>query len=157
EHHVLRFGDYGFAGSRPVAVNLKLLKRHSGMRAPQLAIRPGMPRYLRRLGLSCSAIAVAGLLWLAYHYGQSYAGFERGPAAVADDVGAQSAQLESANAALKSELAVVLRELQIERAAQQDLARQLKVLTLENAQLKEDIAVLQTIFAPAGKSDGISV
>ena len=133
--------------------------RRFGAQAPRLAIRPQMPWYLRWCGVFFGAVASVALLWLAYHYGQSYAGQEqeeRGQTMAAKPP-AQNAGLESANAALKSELAAALRELQIERAAQLNLAKQMKALTHENAQLKEDIAVLQTISAPASKVDGISV
>jgi len=138
-------------------MKLKLLKRRFGAQAAQLTIRPRMPWYWRGVGIASGAIAAAGLLWLAYHYGQLGAGFGQSAAESAPKESVQSARLESANAALKSELAVVLRELQIERAAQDDLAKQLKTLTNENAQLKEEIATLQTISAPGAKSDGISV
>ena len=141
-------------------MKLKLLMRRFGVQAPRLAIRPQMPWYLRWCGIACGALSSVALLWLAYDYGQSYAGQEQGQGraeAVATKPSLQSAELESANAALKSELAAVLRELQIERAAQLDLAKQMKALTHENAQLKEEIEVLQTISAPASKADGISV
>ena len=139
-------------------MKLKLLKRRFGVQAPRLAIRPQMPRSLRWGAIACAAVAAVGLLWLAYHYGQSYAGDERGRTeTIANKPPTPGADLESANTVLKTELAVVSRELQIERAAQVDLAKQLKSLALENAQLKEDIAVLQTISAPASKVDGISV
>jgi hypothetical protein len=69
----------------------------------------------------------------------------------------QIVQLESATSALKAELAAALRQLHIERAAQVDLAKQLKALANENAQLREDIAILQTASAPGSQTDGISV
>ena len=139
-------------------MKLKLLMRRFGVQAPLLTIRPRMPWYLRWCGIACGAIAAFGLLWLAYHYGQLGAGFDQsGRESAPDKSMTQSAQLEYAHAALKSELAVALRELQIERAAQGDLAKQMKLLTNENAQLKEEIAILQTISAPGAKADGISV
>jgi hypothetical protein len=131
--------------------------RRFGVQAPRLAIRPQMPWYLRWCGIACGVLASAALLWLAYHYGQSYAEDETSRSQPTAARPSPSGAEESANAALKSELAAVRRELQIERAAQVDLARQMKALAQENAQLKEDIAVLQAISAPASKTDGISV
>ena len=139
-------------------MKLKLLKQRFGMQAPQVAIRPQMPGYLRWGAIACGIIAAAGLSALAYHYGQSYAGIRSGAVDTAPAKGTgQSAQLEFSNAALKAELAAALRQLQMERAAQADLAKQVKALANENAQLKENIAILQSVSAPGSQTDGISV
>jgi multidrug efflux pump subunit AcrA (membrane-fusion protein) len=139
-------------------MKLKLLKRRFGAQARRVAIRPHVPWHLRWFGMTCGVVAVAALLWLSYHYGQSFAGFEQYEAQSAQkSLAAQNVQLETANATLKSELAVLERQLQIERATHHDLGKQVKVLSHENSQLKEDIALLQTISSPASKLDGISV
>ena len=47
--------------------------------------------------------------------------------------------------------------LQIERATYADLAKQVKALSHENARLKEDVALLQTISARGSKVEGVRV
>ena len=139
-------------------MKLKLLKRRFGMQAPRLAIRPQMPWYFRYGAIAAGVIAAVGLSGVAYHYGQSYAGIGADQVdTTPEKVRRESARPESTNAALKSELDATLRQLQMERAARTDLAKQLKALAKENAQLREDIAILQAVAAPADKTDGISV
>lgn len=113
-----------------------------------------MPWQLRWLAMSFTVIAGGGLLWVAYEYGHAFGGTESHST---DVPVTQTAHLEQANAALKSELAVIERQLQIERATYGDLARQIKALSDENARLKEDVAVLQAISAPDSKLDGVKV
>lgn len=138
-------------------MRLRLLRRRFGMQAARVAVRPHLPWYWRWCAIGCTAAAAAGLLWIAYQYGQSYATAYTPEESQHTAADAQKPPLEVADAALRSELAMAARQLQIERAAQTDLARQVKALTQENAQLKEDIAVLQAISAPGSRTDGISV
>ncbi len=139
-------------------MTLKSLMRRFGAQAPRVAVRPHVPWYVRWLGMACGGVVAGGLLWAAYHYGQSFAGFEQQQAEdVQSKLGTQNVQLQKANTTLKTELAVLERELQIERATYGELAKQVKALSHENSRLKEDIALLQTISAPGAKIDGISV
>jgi hypothetical protein len=101
------------------------------------------------------AVSLAGLLWIAYDQSHSF-GF-------GDDDGRLNAlldryaELEKANIGLKSEVAVLDRQLQIERATYTDLVRQVKVLSQENARLREDVALLQTISTADSRTDGVKV
>ena len=106
----------------------------------------------------CVGLVISGLLWAMYPYGELVAGFAQSK----DDgeqkkLEAKTAQLANANRTLNSELAVVERELLIERATKADLARQVKVLSQENSRLKEDVELLQTISASGAKREGIRV
>lgn len=140
-------------------MTLKSLRRHFGAQAPRVAVRPHVPWYLRWLGLLGVGLAVSGLLWaVGSHYGQSLAGFEHREAdGEQRKLVAQNLQLAQANKTLKSELAVLERELHIERATKGDLAKQIKGLSNENSRLKEDIALLQAISDSGAKRDGVSV
>jgi len=139
-------------------VTLKSLRRRFGAQAPRVAVRPHVPWYLRGLGMLCGGLAISGLLWAVFHYGDVLARFEqRGADGEQIKLGAQNAQLAKVNKTLKSELAVLERELHIERATKGDLAKQVKGLSNENSRLKEDIALLQTISASGAKRDGINV
>jgi hypothetical protein len=139
-------------------MKLRAWQRRFGAQARRVAVRAHLPWYLRWLGIGACVVAASGLLWTGYQYGHALAGFES-PAAEGSDskLAAQKAELEKANMSLKSDLAVMERELQIERATYGDLAKQVKALSHENSQLKEDIALLQTISNPGAKGDGVSV
>lgn len=139
-------------------MKLKSLKRRFGIQAPRVAVRPHVPWYLRWLVLTLGGVALGGLVFAAYHYGEEFAGFNRYE--VQDKLKTLSAEntlLAKENAALKSELAVAERQLHIERATYGDLAKQVKTLSLENAQLREDVALVRTISSPQAKVDGVSV
>lgn len=139
-------------------MKLKILKRRFGIQAPRMAVRPHLPWYVRWLGIVTGVVGVIGLAYAAYHYGEEYAGFKRHE--VSDRLKqliADKGELEKNNAAMKSGLAVMERQLQIERAAQGDLAKQVKELNHENARLREDIALVQTISAPSSKVDGVNL
>lgn len=140
-------------------MKLKAIKRRFGIQAPRVAVRPHVPWYVRWLGLTLGGIAAVALVGTAYHYGQVFAGYDQHEVeGTLKKLTESNAQLEQANAALKSEHAVLERALQIERATQADLGRQVKTLSQENARLKEDIALVQTISASDAKAaDGIRV
>lgn len=139
-------------------MKLKSLKRRFGIQAPRVAVRPHVPWYLRWLGLTLGVIATVALAGAAYHYGQIFAGFDQGEvASTLKKLAADKTQLEQTNAALASERAVMERELQIVRAAQGDLAKQVKALSEENSKLKEEIALVQAISASDGRADGVAL
>jgi hypothetical protein len=136
---------------------LKQFIRRFGIDAPQLAVRPHMPWYWRWLGLLGVTVLTAGIAWFTYDFGLEYAGFREGEAArlrsqLDDTVRRQQAELAELNA----RTAAAERQLQIERATYGDLARQVKALAQENAQLKEDLAFFQSLTA-TGKEGTISV
>jgi hypothetical protein len=136
----------------------KALKHRFGIRARRVAVRPHVPWYLRWLALTVTGTGAVVLLWFAYHYGQVFAGFDRQDIeSTLKKLTSDNAQLEKANTSLKSELAVVDRQLQIERATYGDLAKQVKALTNENARLKEDVALMQAISAPDAKIEGVKL
>ena len=140
-------------------MTLKSLRRRFGAQAPRVAVRPHVPWYFRWLGMLGVGLAVSGVLWaVVSQYGQSLAGFEHREAdGEQKKLVAHNAQLAQANKTLKSELAVLERELHIERATRGDLAKQIKGLSNENSRLKEDIALLQAISDSGAKRDGLSI
>jgi len=97
-------------------------------------------------------VAIAGTCfsWLAYHDATRSDMAQQ-------EFQARSSRLEKENAGLKSELAVLERQLQIERATYGDLVKQVKVLSIENARLKEDVALVQAIAGADAKVDGVKL
>lgn len=133
----------------------KWLTRRPESQARRVAATSAVPGALRWLAWSLVVVVLAGLVWIAWEGARSLG--------LGDDDGrleallGRYAQLEKANAALQSELAVLDRQLQIERATHTDLVRQVKELSQENARLREEVALLQTISAPGSRTDGIKV
>jgi hypothetical protein len=136
-------------------VTPKWVKRRFGLHARRVTVQARMPWYLRWLARGFLVLAAGGLAWIVYERGEPLQ-----PAAAQaqrESPAAEQATLERANAGLKSEVAVLERQLQIERATYADLAKQVKELTLENARLREDVALVQAISAADSKVDGVKV
>ena len=135
----------------------KWVKRRFGIHARRVTVRTRMPWQLRWFAHGFLAVALVSLFWIAYRHGTPDALWENAEAVRLGALTHDNANLERANAGLKSELAVLERQLQIERATYVDLARQVKELALENARLREDVALVQAISAKDSRVDGVKV
>lgn len=132
----------------------RALKRRFSIAASPLAVRRHLAWYWR---FPIMLILLAGgvmLAWSFYDAGMRFAGFERGETVselqrLRDKMGA----LVRENAILHSAGAQSERKLQIEQATQNDLAKTVKSLQDENAQLKGDLAFFRKLMSP-DKNDG---
>jgi hypothetical protein len=119
----------------------RVLKRRFSIAASPLAVRRHVAWYWR---LPLVAVLLAGgvmLSWWFYDAGMRFAGLERGSTIEElQRLRERTTQLEHENVSLRSMGAQVERKMQIEQATQNDLAKTVKTLQDENAQLKEDLA-----------------
>jgi hypothetical protein len=134
------------------------VKGRFGISAPRLAVRPHIPWYLRWSMVLPFLVGSLGLAWLAYDSGLELAGFHRSEtqeelARLRD----QAAGLSAENAQLHDQVAQYERRLQIEQASNQEIAKQLKVQSDENAGLQEDLAFFQNLTAVRGKEGELQV
>ncbi len=116
-----------------------------------------MPWYLNWLVRAFLLASIAGIIWIAFDPGAITAFVGDQNESIVTELRSANTQLEKVNAGLKSELTVLERQLQIERASYADLGRQVKELTNENARLREDVALMQAISTADSKVDGIKV
>lgn len=117
-----------------------------------------MPWYLRWSLTVPFVLAALGLAWWAYSSGLELAGFHRGEAQKElTSLREQVARLEIANTQLNSQVAQYERQIQIEQASNQEISRQLKNLSDENAGLQEDLAFFQNLTATRGKEGELAV
>lgn len=134
------------------------VKRSFGISAPKLAVRPHIPWYLRWSLTVPFVLAALGLAWWAYGSGLELAGFHRGEAQKElTSLREQVARLEIANTQLNSQVAQYERQIQIEQASNQEISRQLKNLSDENAGLQEDLAFFHNLTATRGKEGELAV
>lgn len=134
------------------------LKRKFGPTSRRVTVRAHVPWYWRWLGIIAVGGFVVGVGWAAYDYGMELAGFRQSEAARA--IGRMSADIRERDTQileLRSQVASVERQLQIDRATYGDLNRQVKLLSEENAALKEDLALFQSLMVPGGKELGLSI
>jgi hypothetical protein len=126
---------------------LKKIRQRFGISAPRMTVKTHVAWYWRMLGLvavlSCSFALAA---WI-YDAGRRFAGFDRSEAEqqlsrLRESVG----RLTPEAAGLRASVNASESKLQIERAAQAQLLRQVKVLEDENARLKEDLAFFENLI-----------
>ena len=131
-----------------MAGRLAKLRQRFGIAAPKVSVRTHMPWYLRWLGLAVMlAFSVVLAFWM-WDAGRRFAGFDR-------------SEVEHELAAARSELAKQHEELgrlralanaadskvAIERTAQQKLAQQIKGLEQENARVREELALFESMLS----------
>ncbi|HTP62129.1 MAG TPA: DUF6776 family protein [Burkholderiales bacterium] len=127
---------------------LSKLRQRFGIAAPKVSVRTHVPWYLRWLGLAVLLAFSAALAAWMYDAGRRFAGFDR-------------SEVEQELAASRSELARTRDELErlrglanaadskvaIERTAQQKLAQQITVMGQENARLREELALFESMLS----------
>lgn len=135
------------------AARLWKLRRRFGIAAPKMAVRTHLPWYLRWLGIAVLLAFSAALAVWVYDAGRRFAGFERSE--VEQELGSLRRALEAARSEL-GELRALANaadsRLAIERTAQQKLAQQIRALESENARLREELAIFESMLSSDGKA-----
>ena len=131
-----------------MAGRIAKLRQRFGIAAPKVSVRTHMPWYLRWLGLAVILAFSAALAAWVYDAGRRFAGFDR-------------SEVEQELSSARSELAKVRDELErlravanaadskvsIERTAQQKLAQQTRALEQDNARLREELAIFESMLS----------
>ena len=137
---------------------LKKIRQRFGISAPRMTVQTHVAWYWRMLGLvvvlSCS-IALAA--WI-YDAGRRFAGFDRSEADQELSMLRESvARLSKESAALHASVSASDSKLQIERTAQTQLAKQVKAMEEENAQLKEDLAFFENLIPSENRDNTLLI
>lgn len=134
------------------------VKRRFGISAPRLAVRPHIPWYLRWSMTVPFLVGALGLAWWAYGSGLELAGFYRSKTQQElTQLRDQVASLSAENTTLHDQVAQYERQIQIEQASSQEVARQLKAQADENVSLQEDLAFFQNLTATRGQEGELGV
>ena len=133
---------------------LKRFRQRFGISAPRMTVQTHVAWYWRLLGLvavlSCSFALAA---WI-YDAGRRFAGFDSGEAKQAlSQLREHVGTLTKENATLHAGVNASESKLQIERAAQTQLGKQVKALEDENARLKEDLAFFDNLIPSASQDN----
>jgi hypothetical protein len=137
---------------------LRALRRKFGIATRPVAVRAHVPWYWRWVILVAVGLLLVGAGWVTYDFGMTLAGFEQREAErVLEELRMRLARQEQELNALRSRAADAERQLQIERATHAHLAKQVKSLTEENASLKEDLAIFQTLMSAGRDSSTVSI
>jgi len=134
-------------------VKWRRIKGRFGISAPKLAIRPHVPWYWRAVVWTIVlAMAVALGLWV-YDAGRSLAGFDwRESEQVLTELKAEITRLQEENDQLRKSVNASASTMQIEQTAQQHLTEQMRHLVAENGQLKEELAVFESLASGGAKT-----
>ncbi|HXZ48268.1 MAG TPA: DUF6776 family protein [Usitatibacter sp.] len=134
------------------------LRSNFGIGSSRMAIRSQLAWYWRWLLNVLMMAAAGGIAWVllerAYGLGgQSVEDVQRNAARVAEENAALKRNLDEARSALVERD----RQLQVEKAAQGELARTVAQLQDENAGLKDDLGFLRKLMSSGATPEGISV
>jgi septal ring factor EnvC (AmiA/AmiB activator) len=128
--------------------SLRALRHRWGIAGPKMTVRTHVAWYWRVIGLvAVLSISLALALWM-YDAGRQFAGFDA-TAASEELAGLHGriARLEEEAKQMRSVMASSESRLQIEKTAQEQLAKQLKAVETENARLREDLAFFENLAA----------
>ena len=124
------------------------LRQRFGIAAPKVSVRTHVPWYLRWLGIAVMlAFSVALAAWI-YDAGRRFAGFDRSEveqelSSARGELGKLREELERLRAIANAADSKV----SIERTAQQKLAQQTRALEQENARLREELAIFESMLS----------
>lgn len=137
---------------------LRRFQRKFSIAAPRLAVRPHVPWYVRwAIVVPFVLLAVVLVIW-AYDSGLQLAGFRREQAEdKLSSLHQQVEKLQSENAKLSNQVVDNERRMQMERAANQEMAQQLKDLNEEKVHLNEDLAFYQDLTQSGGREEKLSI
>ncbi|MGH8673420.1 MAG: DUF6776 family protein [Burkholderiales bacterium] len=124
------------------------LRQRFGITAPRVSVRAHVPWYARWLGAALLLGFSAALALWVFDEGLRFAGYDRGEADV--ERRALKRELDSTRAELERLRAIANAadsKLSIERTAQQKLAQQVRTLEADNAKLREEAAIFESMLA----------
>jgi hypothetical protein len=134
------------------------IRSNFGIGSSRMAIRPQLPWYWRWLANLLMMGAVAAVVWWIVVNSYRIAG------ASVDEVQGRITSLTEENEALKRDLDAARsslvereRQLQIEKAAQGELARTVAQLQEENSGLKDDLGFLRKLMSSGATPEGIAI
>jgi hypothetical protein len=131
-----------------MAGRLWKFRQRFGIAAPKVAVRTHVPWYLRWLGLALLFAFSAALAAWMYDAGRRFAGFDRSE--VEQEMSSAQAELARLREELQRLRAVANAadsKMSIERTAQQKLAQQIKGLEQDNARLREELAIFESMLS----------
>lgn len=135
-----------------MAAGIKKLRQRFGISAPKVAVRTHVPWYLRWLLLAVLLAFSAALAAWMYDAGRRFAGFDQSE--VREELLGMRRELEATRGELERLRAIANAaesKISIERSAQAQLAKQIRTLEQDNARLREDLAIFESMLSTDAK------
>lgn len=137
-------------------LRLRLLRRRLTISAPRMAVRNALPWPLRWLLVALVLGFGAALALWAFEFGKGLAGLDRDAREELVRLRAEVSQLREERDRAQSVANTSGSLVTTERAAQEQLARQVRQLQAENATLRDDLGFFERLL-PAADTDGIAI
>ena len=134
----------------------KLLRRRLSISAPRMIVRSHLPWPLRWVVYALALGFSAALALWAFEFGKTIAGLDRDAKAELAALRVEVAELRGEREKALSTANTAESLLKTEKAAQDKLAQQLKLVESENLALKNDLGFFERLM-PAGASEGVSI
>ncbi|MEY3122646.1 MAG: hypothetical protein RI993_1471 [Pseudomonadota bacterium] len=127
------------------------MRSKTNISAPVMVVKAHVPWYKRVLLTAIGLLLVALLAYGAYETGKGTGTVDNGNVATNDPALEQILEasncLKKYNEALCTQIADLVRQLQISNATRVDLAKQVKSLDEENERLREDLSLFQRLIS----------
>jgi hypothetical protein len=134
------------------------VRRDLGIGAPRLAVRAPLPRWTALAVLLAVVLVLAALWWWGFDFGPlTGAPNRRDLEARIATLEAEAARAKSESTELRTRNSELETELAMTRGTQEALTRQASELAAENAQVKEELAFLQKLFADTKGGGGVTI
>lgn len=133
-------------------------KKRSVVPAAHMTIKRRLPWSLRTALAAVFVALIAAIAFWAYNSGRDLSGFN--PAAAKEQLATLTQQVHRLTAErddLRAAANAVESTMSIERAAQQQLAVQLKTLTAENTKLKQDLAFFESMLPTGSEPQDVAI
>lgn len=137
-----------------------MLHNRQGISAPRMVVRPHIPWYRRLLIVVMGMLLVSLLAYGMYEAGRNTVQPVNDSSTtelVPEQIPELGNCLEKYDTALCSQLAELVRQLQISNATRADLVKQVKSLDEENERLREDLALFQRLIAGNEESPDVEL
>jgi hypothetical protein len=132
------------------------VRRDLGIGAPRLAVRAPLPRWTALVALLAFVAVLAGLWWWGFDFGVGGPNRRELEARIAT-LEADAARAKGESTELRTRNSELETDLAMTRGTQEALTRQASELAAENAQVKEELAFLQKLFADTKGSGGLTI
>lgn len=136
----------------------KLLLRKLSISSPEVSVRPHLPVSLRRLLLFLTLALAAAAGVGIYEYGRDFGGPDRRAlAAEVERLQSRLREAEAERSRLTATVTALEAQMNVERAAQEQLARQTAELESEANRLREDLAFFESLLPTRANASGIQI
>ncbi len=134
---------------------IKGIKRKFGVFAPQVAVRPHVPWYLRWLVIIVITILVLLLCWIMFDAGRQFTSFDKnGINHEFDQLSDFNDRLKGENEKLSTQVTGLQRQLQMDSNTRGNITERIKALEDKNTQLKEELTFFENLVSGKGKATG---